>query len=109
MNARDELALTIHTHHCIESVHNEDCMFWADDHESAEAVRAAGYSKPRTINNVDDLNTVYAGSIIRDADGQMWGIDGATDQLFAIPDGVGEPYHHDDVMLPAAVVFEAAA
>jgi len=52
MNARDELALTIHTHHCIESVHNEDCMFWADDHESAEAVRTAGYSKPRTITYV---------------------------------------------------------
>ena len=49
MNARDELALTIHTHHCIESVHNEDCMFWADDHESAEAVRTAGYSKPKVI------------------------------------------------------------
>jgi len=58
MNARDELALTIHTHHCIESVHNEDCMFWADDHESAEAVRTAGYSKPRTITTPAEANAL---------------------------------------------------
>ena len=68
MNARDELALTIHTHHCIESVHNEDCMFWADDHESAEAVRTAGYSKPRTIKAAAELDSLAAGTVIRDGD-----------------------------------------
>jgi hypothetical protein len=45
MNERDELALTIHAAHCIERVHNQSCLFWHDDHVSANAVRDAGYRK----------------------------------------------------------------
>jgi len=37
--------MVIHIRHCIEQDHSEDCMFWFEDHESAEAVRDAGYRK----------------------------------------------------------------
>jgi hypothetical protein len=48
MNETQKIALTIHQRHCIERVHNESCMFWIEDHESAQALVNAGvtFSKP---------------------------------------------------------------
>ena len=37
------MAEVIHAHHCLERIHNEGCMFWQEDHESAAALSAAGF------------------------------------------------------------------
>ena len=37
------MAEVIHGRHCLERIHNEGCMFWQEDHESAEALSAAGF------------------------------------------------------------------
>lgn len=42
MSDRHKIALTIHERHCIERVHNESCLFWAEDHDSADALISAG-------------------------------------------------------------------
>ena len=110
MNARDELALTIHTHHCIESVHNEDCMFWADDHESAEAVRTAGYSKPRTITTVAQLYSLAFGSAVQTSGGSDTVVLRGNRDLFINQSGAEVPA---DVLWrygthPFTVIFEGA-
>jgi hypothetical protein len=45
MSERDELALVIHTAHCLYRAHSEYCAFWREHHTSADAVLAAGYRK----------------------------------------------------------------
>lgn len=68
------MAEVIHQRHCLERVHNEDCMFWQEDHESAAALSAAGFglvadAKAEALEEaVDDFSvnlTVMSGPRIR--------------------------------------------
>ena len=67
----DALANVIHTTHCLERVHNESCMFWDDDRESANAALAAGYRKPRVVAG-SELDGLPVKTIIMDAKGYCW-------------------------------------
>jgi len=42
------MAEVIHTTHCLERVHGEHCMFWAEDNQSAAALSAAGFGQMET-------------------------------------------------------------
>lgn len=72
----------------------------------ADELLAAGYRKPRTITTLEELKTVYEGAILKDAEGDMWGIDGSTGRLFLVGDGNYDLYDDDDLNLPATVVYE---
>jgi len=64
MNARDELA------QLIASTADEFCMLRtgdipiATDHAAADAILAAGYTKPRTITTVEELDALPEGSVV---------------------------------------------
>lgn len=73
------------------------------------AARAALEAAHPTINTTEELRGVYAGSILEDAVGNMWGIDGETDRLFFIRDGVDETYNDDAIPLPATVLHSGSA
>lgn len=72
----------------------------------ADAILAVGYRKPRTITNVEQLETVYAGALLVDAVGEQWGVYGGEDRLFLVADGWEETYDDDYIPLPATVVYE---
>ena len=71
MSERDELATVIHRRICEESL--SECL---EDEgycvKAASEVLAAGYSKPRTITTVAELEALPSGSIIRDDLGFAW-------------------------------------
>ena len=65
MSARDELA---------ELIWDEDACDWRQfgPNDLCDAILAAGYSKPRTITTVAELEALPGGSIIRDDLGFAW-------------------------------------
>jgi len=72
MNARDELAAVIAAGYGDD---NSDCPY---DHAPtiAEAVLAAGYSKPRTITTAEELDALGYGAVFRDDNGRLWEVEG---------------------------------
>lgn len=102
MSARDELANLLMSDDLRESA------YYGRDYALAEAdlVLADGYQKPRTITNVEQLETVYAGALLVDAIGEQWGVYGGEDRLFLVADGWEETYDDDDIPLPATVVYD---
>jgi hypothetical protein len=91
MNARDELTTLV---------------LGKTAPRAADAILAAGYRKPRTINTLEELKTVYEGAILKDAEGELWGIDGASGRLFLVGDGNYDLYDDSELNLPATVVYE---
>lgn len=57
--ARDELAGIIHVHVCANNL--EDCT--RECHLAAAALEKAGWSKPRTVNSVTELDALPAESV----------------------------------------------
>ena len=91
MSARDELAKIIASSHTNAAV---------------DSILAAGYRKPRVVTTLEELKTVYEGAILKDAEGEMWGIDGPTGRLFLVGDGNYDLYDDAELHLPATVVYE---
>lgn len=101
MNARDELA---------ELIWDEGACDWRHGpNEAADAILAAGYSKPRQVSNVEKLDALPADSVVRGSNGQAFekqalGIwhDGPHDwQSFE-----GTFWDVDAILLPATVLYE---
>ena len=63
MNARDELAQVINSADDAWDKVVAPSVEWAQD--MADAVLAAGYSKPRTITTAEELDALPVGSVVR--------------------------------------------
>ncbi|OQM82048.1 hypothetical protein [Rhodococcus sp. 66b] len=59
--ARDELAGIIHVHVCANNL--EDCT--RECHLAAAALQKAGWSKPHTVNSIEEALTLPQGTVIR--------------------------------------------
>ena len=113
MSARDELAELIAT-----TKYKSLRPSWAEredrspvkyfSRKQADAILAAGYSKPRTITTAEELKAEYEGLVVLDAEGMVWKIDGKSSQWVNIEDGDSERYSDDDIALPATVLHEPA-
>jgi hypothetical protein len=68
----------------------------------ADAILAAGYSKPRTVTTVEDLDALPHHAMIHTAEGDH--MEHVYDQ-WLIP-GVGGAYGSDSVALPVSVLWE---
>lgn len=94
MSAHDELA---------ELLWNEAGSDPRHAAEAADAILAAGYSKPRTITTADELDGLPVGSVVKDEDGHAH---------LKYPRGwvrTGqEPYSTPEGILPALVIHEAS-
>ena len=65
MNAREELAAVIHDS-LYPGAYREDRMTWPQGiYVEADAILAAGYSKPRTITTAEELDALPVGSVVR--------------------------------------------
>ena len=111
MNERDELAQTIHSCICEESLN--DCLEWRGKClKAAEEALAAGYRRPRTISTVEELDALPGASVVKDALTQVFekqeaGVwhDGPHDWLAFD----GKFWDVDAIHLPATVLHEPEA
>lgn len=112
MSARDELAREITTF--------RERWFGSlgggspkEDVQIADHILAAGYSKPRTITTVTELDALHAKAVILDPNGTPWVCDGDMVEPWAsvCEDPFGGPIWKNsrDIALPATVIHEAAA
>ena len=77
--------------------------------DMADGLIAAGYSKPRTITTVEELNALPFETVIRDAEGHVlerWGHDPANVWVTVM---VRAFIPRGDVALPATVLYEPTA
>ena len=74
---------------------------------TADALIDAGYSKPRTITTVEELDALPVGSLVREDDG-FSRYKYATGWALCVPDATAQE-SGDKLVLPATVLFEPAA
>lgn len=119
MSARDELAdliasVTIDTKSGdVLRVHPDgETPVFEGDQRTADALMAAGYTKPRAITAVADLSELGRTATVLDASGCVWVNDGDHAQPWAsfAEDPQGGPVWADDgeLALPATVLHEPA-
>lgn len=113
MSARDELAAAL-------TLHLDDQGYeYATDHpdttrrmgdDLAAVAIAAGYRKPRTITDGEEMEGMHAKAVILDANGTPWVCDGDMAEPWAsvCEDPFGGPIWKDgrDILLPATVLYE---
>jgi len=76
--------------------------------EIADAILAAGYSKPRTISTVEELDALPVESIVRDVDGLPKEKQNATGgEVFWAAPGHSKHYGTGSIWLPATVLYES--
>lgn len=80
---------------------------------AADAVLAAGWSRPLVVSSVEELDALGRSSVIVDANGFPWVNDGDTEEPWASfnEDFQGGPLwvNADALNLPATVLFEGPA
>ncbi|MET0993142.1 MAG: hypothetical protein ABWY20_03250 [Mycobacterium sp.] len=108
MSARDELADLLCREHLYYDT-GSHLELSVDD--AAAAILAAGYSKPRTITTVDELDALGRGATVLDVLGDVWTNDGdAENQWGSVT--AGEPYGgpqwcgSSNILLAATVLYE---
>jgi len=104
MSARDEILRTILGTRHMHALH---LQVPADIVEHvgngiADAILAAGYSRPRTITTADELDALSAGSVVRSDEGTVWESDSGVwfetaSRLLHVA---------SDIALPATVLHE---
>jgi len=102
MNAPDELAEVIYKARWVDGIKD---VTVAADAGIANAILAAGYSKPRTITTVEELDALPYGSVVLDAssatatklDADYWEVA-----------GFASHFRVEAIDLPAAVLHERA-
>lgn len=107
MSARDELAGIIGDYHVWSG--EEGC---GGKEKAADAILAAGYSKPRTITTAEELDAMGWKATVLDANECVWVNDGDTlDEWASLGerDPQGGPIWRGsaDIALPATVLHEA--
>jgi len=106
MSARDEILRTVLGTRHMHALH---LQVPADIVEHvgngiADAILAAGYSKPRTITTVEELDALPEGSVVRSGEGAVWESDSgvwyetASRLLHVV----------SDIALPATVLYAPA-
>jgi len=110
VNAREELALVLAN---AQRFRNGSSMLPSAAHVSrlalddADAVLAAGYSKPRTITTVEELDALPDGSMVMDSDPDALL---KTDKgWLSVHDNDGYTYPSRYVAFPATVLHEGGA
>jgi len=79
--------------------------------KAVERILAAGYSKPRTITTVDELNALPGEAVLRNAKGnicEVWTLElgeGPSIMVYSVP-GNAEDWPVDRIALPATVLWE---
>jgi len=106
MNATDELAEVIYKARWVDGIKD---VTVAADAGIANAILAAGYSKPRTITTAAELDALAEGVILRAEQGGVW--TRAVDGIGAVWRCAGYSHHYraDEIELPATVLFEREA
>lgn len=110
MSARDELATIVHKRICEDSL--SDCL---EDGgycvKASSEILAAGYSKPRTITTVEDLDALGVGAVVRSYICNVYIKDydlyNPADSFWVAGGSVSE-YQSNRIMFPATVLYEAA-
>jgi hypothetical protein len=112
MSTRDELARVIHDS-LYPGAYREDRMTWPQGiFVEADAILAAGYSKPRTITTAEELDTLPNGSVVLSDvyisnHGQAISFQRWEDGLWHR--GARSSFTDPDNFLPATVLYEPTA
>ena len=111
MNARDELVQIISSPESFDggpASCGPNPVYAA---RTADAIRAAGYSKPQEVTTLEELGNLPHGSVIRSSHHQYWVAhkedDGCTDQSWAAA-GTGRTPNLAE-WLPATILHEGQA
>jgi hypothetical protein len=108
VSARDELADDLQQY---ALTHDRDgSKTWAD---YADAILAAGYSKPRTITTLEELDALGLGATVLDVLGDVWTNDGDDEDQWGsvtAKEDFGGPqwYGSSDILLAVTVLHEGA-
>ena len=117
MSARDELARELYVAYNAQNDPEAE-HYWEADKPTAkaffvmaDAILAAGYSKPRTITTAEELDALTQRATVLDGNGHVWTNDGDTlDQWGSVsdPEAYGGPkwLGSADLALPATVLHE---
>jgi len=108
VNARDELENMIH-----DAIYpggdRDDRMTWPRSiFDTATAILAAGYRKPRTITTAEELDALPFEAVIRDADGHVLERWGHSEENLWVTVMVNAFIRRDQIALPATVLHEGA-
>jgi predicted NAD/FAD-dependent oxidoreductase len=79
--------------------------------ETADAILAAGYSKPRTITAVEELDALTVDSVVKDHVGDIWERKENSESeraLWCVP-GIRGYLPSGTIPLPATVLFDPEA
>lgn len=107
MSARDELAAIY-----VETLNRGHGVIERPEQglKAADAILAAGYRKPRTIADVEELDVLGTNAAVLAANGAVWVNDGDCTEPWACvtEDPQGGPVWADDdgIQLPAIVLHE---
>lgn len=108
-NARDELYEIIRENRAVWVTNTEHRDM---ERKQADAILADGYSKPRTITTVEELDALPVESIVRDDLGftydKWWDEDGSEYNWWATT-GDRREYSSKKIALPATVLHEGQA
>ena len=105
MNARDELAQVIATE--LDTIFGHRIAEPAQqDFKLADVLLAAGYSKPRTITTVEELDALPFGSVVIDR--SEWVLCKRDERRYAVAGSAGQ-YSAATIEFPAAVLFTPEA
>jgi len=69
MNERDELAGIVRGKTCCSGLCAE-----SQSEQTADAILAAGYRKPRTISTIEELDALPIGAVVLDSIGDPWAV-----------------------------------